>query len=402
MTEGICNMYKPDLSIIVPVFNMEKYLKECVDSLLMQTYNSYELILVDDGSTDSSTQICNEYGKDARVKVIHKNNGGIISARKAGLTVAEGEYIGFIDSDDWIDKTMYEEMMSCIEESGADVAICGYVRENENSSIVYLNQCKEGYYDKKRMEEEIYPGLIAYGTDWVNQRIIPPHLVDKVFKRELIRDVYNGMDDRVVWCEDMVTVYPAILSAQSMYVINKAFYHYRKNTLSVSFRKDRRALDLYPLVIKELLKTCDKYGGNLEEQLGYCFAYDMAEMLRLVFGMNHHKLYLFPYEIFDKGERIVIYGAGAVGWSYYHQINQHYYLGDVIWTDSNKEKHNGEIVAPSKAFDSEYDKVLIAVENKDVALQIKDMLVEKYYIPDGKICWKRPEIVEGTFSYHYD
>ena len=116
----------PKISIIVPVYNVEKYLRKCVDSILNQTFKDFELILVDDGSIDTSGKICDEYNlKDNRIKVIHKENGGLSSARNAGLDIAQGEYIGFVDSDDWIELDMYEELYKICKENDTDVGIVG-------------------------------------------------------------------------------------------------------------------------------------------------------------------------------------------------------------------------------------------------------------------------------------
>ena len=116
----------PKISIIVPVYNVEKYLRKCVDSILNQTFKDFELILVDDGSIDTSGKICDEYNlKDNRIKVIHKENGGLSSARNAGLDIAQGEYIGFVDSDDWIELDMYEKLYKICKENDTDVGIVG-------------------------------------------------------------------------------------------------------------------------------------------------------------------------------------------------------------------------------------------------------------------------------------
>ena len=116
----------PKISIIVPVYNVEKYLRKCIDSILNQTFKDFELILIDDGSTDESGKICDEYNlKDNRIKVIHKENGGLSSARNAGLDIAQGEYIGFVDSDDWIELDMYEELYKICKENDTDVGIVG-------------------------------------------------------------------------------------------------------------------------------------------------------------------------------------------------------------------------------------------------------------------------------------
>ncbi len=119
------------ISVIIPVYNVESYLPRCMASVLSQTHEDLEIILVDDGSKDSSGKLCDEYGKqDPRIKVIHKPNGGLSDARNAGLEVATGEYVGFVDSDDWIEADMFERMSDCCVESGAQVAICRYKEEN--------------------------------------------------------------------------------------------------------------------------------------------------------------------------------------------------------------------------------------------------------------------------------
>lgn len=115
------------ISIIVPVYNVEFFLEECVQSILGQTYTNLEVILVNDGSTDKSGELCNDFAaKDNRIKVVHKENGGLSCARNAGLEIATGEYVGFVDADDWIESDMYERMYAKIAENGADICICGF------------------------------------------------------------------------------------------------------------------------------------------------------------------------------------------------------------------------------------------------------------------------------------
>ena len=134
----------PKISVIVPVYNVEKYLRKCIESILNQTFREFELILVDDGSTDSSGKICDEYAlKDSRIKVIHKENGGASSARNAGLDVAKGEYIGFVDSDDWIEMDMYGELYRLIKENNTDISVCG------------INNIKDIKYKNENLKEKI-------------------------------------------------------------------------------------------------------------------------------------------------------------------------------------------------------------------------------------------------------
>lgn len=124
------------ISIIVPVYNVRKYLHRCVDSILAQTYKNIEVLLIDDGSPDNSGEICDEYAeKDPRVRVFHKPNGGVSSARNLGLKEAKGQYIGFVDSDDYILPKMYENLLDLIQSQGVDIAICGYQKELKDGSF---------------------------------------------------------------------------------------------------------------------------------------------------------------------------------------------------------------------------------------------------------------------------
>ena len=159
-------MEKKKISVIVPIYNVEKYLERCIDSLIDQSYRNIEIILVDDGSPDRCPQICDAYAhKDSRIKVIHKENAGVASARNAGLYVATGEYIGFVDSDDWVSNEMYQILYEDICRYEADIACCGYskvldgkinnedyfeqkkcVDRNEAAQLFFQPYCLQGYY----------------------------------------------------------------------------------------------------------------------------------------------------------------------------------------------------------------------------------------------------------------
>ena len=185
------------LSIIVPVYNAKKYLKKCIDSILKQTYTDFELILIDDGSTDNSGEICDEYAKaNSNIRVIHKENEGLVAARKTGLQNALGEYIGFVDSDDYIDEGMYETLMKPIEKNNADISIGGLVSVNENGVLNELfNKFAEGFYDKKRMTEEVFPKML-YHSGFINYGIIPGVVV-KVFKKSVLEKGIAKVDNRI-------------------------------------------------------------------------------------------------------------------------------------------------------------------------------------------------------------
>lgn len=147
----------PELSIIVPVYKVEKYLPRCIDSILVQTFGDFELILIDDGSPDGCGRICDEYArKDKRIVVIHQKNMGVSAARNAGLDIARGRYIGFVDSDDWIEPQMYEVMMDAIRENGADMAVCGVRYADEDGKFTRADRLSEGVYTRDGLLEDVF------------------------------------------------------------------------------------------------------------------------------------------------------------------------------------------------------------------------------------------------------
>lgn len=158
---------KPEISIIVPVYKVEKYLKKCVDSILNQTFKDFELILVDDGSPDNCGKICDEYAhKDSRVKVIHKENGGLSSARNAGLDIAQGEYIGFVDSDDWIEPDMYEILYKLIKKYKTNISICGIRTVKKNINTYNITPKVNHIIRLKRGKEEVLES--RYSDNWIS------------------------------------------------------------------------------------------------------------------------------------------------------------------------------------------------------------------------------------------
>lgn len=196
----------PLISIIVPVYNMEKYINRCVDSILNQEYKNIEVILVDDGSKDSSPKICDEYAKkDNRIKVFHKENGGQGSARNLGIDNANGEYIGFVDSDDYIDEKMYKTLVNNAIKYNADISCCsGNSKTNDNSIKIFKN------------EEIMYETLLNHcGTSHVPW--------DKIFRKELFDGVrYPKMRAY----EDCATIYKLQAKAKIEVCQNSHLYYY--------------------------------------------------------------------------------------------------------------------------------------------------------------------------------
>ena len=208
------------ISIIIPVYNVEKYLPRCIESILGQTYKNIELILVDDGSPDNCPQICDNYAKDDdRVKILHQCNAGVSAARNAGLNLAKGEYIGFVDPDDWVAPEMYEKMVAEIDREDADLVICGYDYFDE-----------EGNVDTKRLYR-IKENERLTQKDVMNRfSDMPPSIrhgvVNKLFRQSLLQGMRfaEGLHSS----EDVLFLSEYVLKIKNAVMIHQPFY---KNTV---------------------------------------------------------------------------------------------------------------------------------------------------------------------------
>jgi len=207
------------ISIIVPIYNVKKYIQQCVESLINQTYKNLEIILIDDGSTDGCGELCDEFGKkDQRIHVIHKQNGGLSDARNKGIDVASGDYIGFVDSDDWISHNMYEKMLSSLKSVNADIAVCGWVEEFLNNSI---EKCPpQKILDKNEALKELLENLL-----------IADHACDKLYKTSLFKNIRYPVGKTY---EDILTTYKLFNNANKVLYISDAFYHYRQRKGSIA------------------------------------------------------------------------------------------------------------------------------------------------------------------------
>lgn len=215
----------PELSIIVPIYNGEEYLEKCIDSILIQSYKNFELILVDDGSTDASLSICERYAEaDSRVVVYHKENGGLVAARKSGLSVAKGEYIGFVDCDDYIDDDMYEKLMTAAKNDGSDIVTGGIIIDHITHTKTEKSNIQSGYYDAEKLKSEVIPKMLIC-SGFVKYGIIPGVVV-KVIRRSVLEKALPNVDNDITIGEDVAITAYSIMNCNSLSVIDSASYHY--------------------------------------------------------------------------------------------------------------------------------------------------------------------------------
>ena len=254
----------PLISVVVPIYNIERYLKNCIDSILNQDFSDMEVILVDDGSTDGCPGICDQYAKDdKRVKVIHKPNGGLVSARKAGALAATGKYIATVDGDDGVTENFFEEVNNVIREHKPDIIMFDPVEIRGEQITEKHSFLREGLYDKQQIEKELFPFLIEDKMS----RYIAPSQNYMVILRSIYMLCEMPIDERIKIGEDGVCTKPAICRANSLYVLHKCLSIYNINQDSMT--KGKKTYDMmWPYyVAKQYEKMIDMSRFDFKDQV---------------------------------------------------------------------------------------------------------------------------------------
>ena len=259
------------ISVIVPVYNVEKYLRKCVDSILNQTYTDFELLLVDDGSSDSCPQICDDYAaRDPRVRVIHKPNGGLISARNEGILTAKGSYVCILDGDDWALENMLQFIHGTVSQSPRSLDMVLFAAHNvyEDHMEETLNNVPEGYYDRKRLEKEVFPYLLTDTRNGLQVGVIQAHTWDKAFRRELLVEHYTR-EERIRVFTDVPMTYECLLHCQNVYICNEPLYMYNKtNEGSIRARSRENLLTKsFNYLITYMREHMNDLGPSIDRQL---------------------------------------------------------------------------------------------------------------------------------------
>ena len=243
---------KPTVSIIIPVYNVEKYLDKCLDSVVNQTYTNLEIILVDDGSPDNCPAMCDAWmSRDSRINVIHQLNGGLSRARNAGLKIAAGEFIGFVDSDDWIEPEMFELLMTAIMETDADIAVCRYQQESVDSKgikKVVVSSEKKLYSNEEALRLIIMGGSFIGTVVW-----------NKLYRKSILANIRfpeGKIHEDNLWTPQIVG------NSKLIVCIENSLYHYviRKGSLSHDVRlKLKRIHDEHEMIEQRLEYVCEHY-----------------------------------------------------------------------------------------------------------------------------------------------
>lgn len=357
----------PLISVIIPIYNVEKYLDKCMECVLNQTYKNLEIILVNDGSTDQCGKMCDEFAKkDSRIKVIHKTNGGLVNARKTGVLKASGEYVSYVDPDDWIDLNMYEVLLKRMGYESPDVMCFGFYKEYPKYSECRKEYLKPGVYYLKDAEHIVTEFLKS--NDYFFTPIIGQTVWSKLFKTEIIKEKQLEVDEKIRVGEDCVS-YACILNSNKIMILEECPYHYRVNEKSMVHDITQEDYERYISLAKYLksLVTENSFYRPLITQSLYYHILIIATEKLIVSGEDISIL----YPEIKKNSRVVIYGKGVIAKSINKAIENNNYFKIVKWVDSSS------IDELLQMDDSEYDYIVIAIGVSQIVRKVEVLLDEK-------------------------
>lgn len=299
------------ISIIIPVYNVEKYLKVCLDSVCCQTYTNLQIILVDDGSTDSSGRICDQYArKDRRILVIHKEKGGASDARNEGIKAAVGSYIGFVDADDWVEPDMYEQMLAYCRANDLDVVSARFLEEREG----------ETSEDRYSGEFEIFTGvqmleIFLYGK---GNRLVSSAVWDRLYKQDILQGL---LFPKGKCYEDIYYTTEVFLRANKCGYWDRGIYHYRIREDSVTGMGERNRTYFNPNIITDYLVLM-KQRADLLYAAGYTdlgdegmfqYLYQVLRCMEKTYGKKEYRIYYEDLQrIYRSNKKWMLWYAGKI------------------------------------------------------------------------------------------
>lgn len=392
----------PLISVIVPIYKIEQYIGICIESIINQTYNNLEIILVDDGSPDKCPEICDLYAKkDSRIKVIHKKNGGLVSARKAGVIAATGEYIGYVDGDDWVGTGFYESLVSAMKASNADMVCAGQSRDLFQKSFRLCDNVTSGLYEGERLRK-LQTEMMSFGK--YHRLGISTYVWNKLFRREVLLQHQLNVDERISIGEDAAVTYPVLMECKRVYVTDNCAYHYRQREDSMlksttSFRDEQMKLRyLYEYLIAFATKQPAEF--RIQKQVDD-FVLSICIIRSGGILPNH------GYSAFDEdfsNRRVVVYSAGTFGQQLVKRFSEQEHCEVVGWLDEDYWEYRRccmNVDAVESVSSLAYDYVLIATVIPTVAEKMKNRLLDLGVSEQKILTVHHDRVDSSTLIQHY-
>ena len=370
-------MEKPLISVIVPIYMIDRYVGICIESIINQTYQNLEIILVDDGGKDRCPEICDLYKrKDERIKVIHKPNGGLVSARKAGLQQSNGVYISYVDGDDWIGPGFIEGLYTAAETSNADMVCAGFTRDLFTKSEHFTNAIPSGIYEGDRLKW-LWQNMVSFGSYY--RPGISTYVWNKLFKREVLLAPQSTVDNRISIGEDGAVTYPALLNCSRVAVVENVAYHYRQREDSMLKQsagyssEAQKLLYLYDYMMRWAAKTDTDL--NIKTQV-------TDYVLSIALMRSGGRLPQDDYSTFDKayyGKNVIVYSAGTFGQQLVNRFRETEHCNVAAWIDDDYWEYRRCCldVDPVESVSSlSFDYILIATVDELVAEKAERRLMD--------------------------
>jgi len=367
------------ISIIVPAYNVEKFLPTCIDSIIAQTFANFELILVNDGSTDSSAEICDFYAKkDFRIKVIHQKNKGLVNARKSGLSIATSKYVLYIDGDDYVESNFCEKLINETINFDADIVIGGYIRNYRGRMLTVKNILSAGRYENDELEK-IWGKMIFTGDFFSHG--ISTYSWGKLFKRELLMPIQMSIPSSITIGEDAACVYPYLSICKRIVITDSSNYHYVQHQSSMlKHTSDINTEILKITILFEYLLNFFKKHQSFNTYLKQLKPYLLSQLLIRTGGIIkdlNGDFNLIGNKI-NINQRIAIYNSGTFGQKIYHRLLNDKF-NNIIWIDDDADLCKQDqlpVYYPNELMIFKIDKIFIASLNPLYIQNITQKLVD--------------------------
>ena len=370
-------MKSPLISVVVPIYMIDRYVGISIESILNQTYRNLEIILVDDGSKDRCPEICDLYAKkDNRIKVIHKSNGGLVSARKAGLQQSNGEFITYVDGDDWIGPGFIEGLFTVANTSGADMVCAGLTRDLFSQSACFTNYLPSGIYEGMKLVD-LWKNMISTGAFY--RPGISTYVWNKLFKRNVILPSQMRVDNSISIGEDGAVTYPALLLCSKVAVIDNVAYHYRQREDSMlkqssGYYSEAQNLQKLYRYLKDWANTAQS-GLRINEQVDD-YVLSIA-LMRSGGRLPHDTFSTFNEKYY--GKNVVIYSAGTFGQQLVKRFRETKHCKIIAWLDDDYWEYRRcclDVDSVESITKLSFDYVLIATVDSCIADKIIKRLMD--------------------------
>jgi glycosyltransferase involved in cell wall biosynthesis len=394
------------VSVIIPIYGVELYLNQCIESIIKQSYEYLQIILVNDGSKDNCKSICEYYASiDNRIEVINKKNGGLVNARKSGLEIAKGRFVTFVDGDDWVGENFILNLITPAVRYNPDLTVSGHIREFYGQKKFIKPRLNAGYFPSDMVKNSILPISIYNGFFF--QHGISTYVWNKLFKKDKLKEFLSKIDKNIIMGEDAALTYPYLFNCKDIYVTHDCDYYYRQRPNSIVKSVPNLVLEYSQLSL--LFK-------HLKSQLSSVDFFDIKNQLKLYFisqvlirsgGIINSDIKTIPYTNIQNARNIVVYSSGSFGQHLISSLQKLNLFNIVSWIDEDhveSQIFGLEVNSIETILNLNFDLVLIASIDTKYNIDVKSKLLNLGILDEKISCFELnfKEIENAIFELGFD